>query len=95
MIPEAAAASHGYNTPVVSGQVVIFQPLLTHDPTVYREDKTGSTSDGPSTSTDDDDDQMHPLGSVSWCTRYGLARKQTYSNQPIFLFPKQNGRRFD
>jgi hypothetical protein len=29
---------------------------------------------------------LHPLGSVSWCTRYGSARKQTYSNQPIFLF---------
>jgi hypothetical protein len=37
----------------------------------------------------------HPLGSASLCTRYGSARKRTYSNQPIFLFPKQNGRRFD
>jgi hypothetical protein len=38
---------------------------------------------------------LHPLGSTSWCTRYGFARKWTYSNQPIFLFPEQNGRRFD
>jgi hypothetical protein len=38
---------------------------------------------------------LHPLGSASWYTRYGSARKRTYSNQPIFLFPKQNGRRFD
>jgi hypothetical protein len=38
---------------------------------------------------------LHLLGSASWCTRYGSARKQTYSNQPIFLFPEQNGRRFD
>jgi hypothetical protein len=36
---------------------------------------------------------LHMLGSVSWCTRYGFARKQTYSNKPIFLFPEQNGHR--
>jgi hypothetical protein len=36
-----------------------------------------------------------PLGSASWCTRYGSARKRTYSIQRIFLFPKQNGHRFD
>jgi hypothetical protein len=29
---------------------------------------------------------VHPLGST---------RKQTYSDQPIFLFPEQNGHRFD
>jgi hypothetical protein len=38
---------------------------------------------------------LDPLGSASWCTLYGSARKRTYSNQPIFLFPKQNGCRFD
>jgi hypothetical protein len=38
---------------------------------------------------------LHPLGSTSWYTLYGSARKQTYSNQLIFLFPGQNGRRFD
>jgi hypothetical protein len=37
---------------------------------------------------------LHPLGSASWCTRYGSARKRTYSNQLIFLFPEQNGRMF-
>jgi hypothetical protein len=41
-----------------------------------------------------DDPYLHPLGSASWCTSYGSVRKQTYSNQPIFLFPEQNGRRF-
>jgi hypothetical protein len=38
---------------------------------------------------------LHQLGSASWCTRYGSAHKRTYSNQPIFLFPELNGRRFD
>jgi hypothetical protein len=38
---------------------------------------------------------LHPLGSASWCTHYGSTRKQTYSSQLIFLFPEQNGRRFD
>jgi hypothetical protein len=42
-----------------------------------------------------DDPYLHPLGSTSWCTRYGSVRKRTYSNQPIFLFPEQNGCRFD
>jgi hypothetical protein len=42
-----------------------------------------------------DECYLHPVGSASWCTRYGSVRKRTYSNQPIFLFPKQNGRRFD
>jgi hypothetical protein len=38
---------------------------------------------------------LYPLGSASWCTCYGSARKRNRSNQPIFLFPNQNGRRFD
>jgi hypothetical protein len=38
---------------------------------------------------------LHPLGFASWCTHCGSTRKRTYSNQPIFLFPEQNGRRFD
>jgi hypothetical protein len=42
-----------------------------------------------------DDPYWHPLGSTSWCTRYGSVHKRTYSNQPIFLFLEQNGRRFD
>jgi hypothetical protein len=42
-----------------------------------------------------DDPYLHPLGSASWCTRYGSARKRTNSSQSIFLFPKQNGLRFD
>jgi hypothetical protein len=38
---------------------------------------------------------LHPLGSTSWCTHYSSARKRTYSNQPTFLLPEQNGRRFN
>jgi hypothetical protein len=42
-----------------------------------------------------DECYLHPLGSASWCTLYGSACKRTYSNQPIFLFLEQNGRKFD
>jgi hypothetical protein len=82
--------------------------LLTRDPAVYAtRQKSDPTSDG---SVPDlasfrrqlhdlplrpDVYYLHPLGFASWCTRYGFARKRTYSNQPIFLFPKQNGCRFD
>jgi hypothetical protein len=54
MMPEAAAASHGYSAPFWSvGSLSSsrwqenVRPLLTREPTVYGEDKTDSMSDGP------------------------------------------------
>jgi hypothetical protein len=83
-------------------------PLWTHEPAVYgkRQNLTMfQRAQRLDISTHDEDCMtflydlmtfsLHPLGSASWCTRYGPAHKWTYSNQPIFLFLDQNGCRFD
>jgi hypothetical protein len=91
-----------------SGWQENLRPLLTRDPTVYTtRQKTNPVSDGSAPNLAPfrrqlhelplrlDAYYLHSLGSASWCTRYGSARKRTYSNQPIFLIPEQNDRRFD
>jgi hypothetical protein len=83
------------------------QPLLTHEPAVYgkktsltlcqRALRLATSTDGKTITRTlyDYASSMHLLGSASWCTRYGSERNWTYSNQPIFLFPEQNVRKFD
>jgi hypothetical protein len=101
MMPETAALHMATTCPWLGDTLVIFwsalRPLLTCDPAVHGKYKTDYASDGPAPRYiyERRHDQMHPLGSTSWCTRYGSACKRTYSIQPIFLFLEQNGRRFD
>jgi hypothetical protein len=107
MMPKPAAESHGYSNPLDSWAVFRFlggKGISDHySPVTMQSTLHDKTS--PNLASYDDDfttflynlmtSYLHLLGSASWCTRYGSARKRTYSNQPIFLFPEQNGRRFD